>query len=109
MGEDLGGGALFEHAVQRGDVVPGKAFALILAPDDVPEGFQFLDGRDLIIGPLGFRARLGLKLPTAAEPFGTHLAFFTLGGGGFPDVDVSHADRFFGVVRRMPWFRIDES
>jgi hypothetical protein len=24
-------------------------------------------------------------------------------------VDVSHADRFFGVVRRMPWFRIDES
>ena len=92
----MGWAAFLQHPVEGSHVVPWEAFALVFAPDDIPQFFQILQRRVVVIGPLGVRGDFGLKLPAAAKSFGAHLAFFPLGGGGFPDVDVSHAESFFG-------------
>lgn len=91
--EICGRAELFEHLVDGGDVIPRKAFALVLAPEDVAEFLEVLEGRGVVVGPDGLGASFGLETPFAAETFGAGLAFFAVFGDGFPDVNISHRQR----------------
>ena len=82
--------AFLQHPVDGGDIIPGKALTLVFAPENVAQGFQLFQGRKVVVSPLLFRAKFGLKTPSACKAFRPDFAFFPVGGDGFPDMDISH-------------------
>ncbi len=87
----------FEQGVEGSDVIVTEAFSLVFAPDDVPEGFEILEGWGFEIGPVGFGLEFGLEAPAAAKAVGADFAFFTVGRPGFPDMNVPHEEEWFLV------------